>query len=317
MDLEIVNAKEFIESKPEEKEMAIKGLLERGSLGFLFGQPKIGKSLLAFNLALEASKGGIFLDTFPIPKPLRTLLLIGEGSRRSHWNRLRKIAGSKGIQNDNLKLLFNRRLKLDQRPDVNQLIAVIKEHHIDFLIVDPLFRYFIGDEKEGADMAKLINNIGLVQEKGVTVVIVHHVVKDTQGKSPGQRLRGHGSLHAAGETYIMIERLDGSRKTISIEFDYKDGEIESMKAKRNDDTLTFYAEGLNRAGIPDMVHILKENGGRMEQQQLISLSMNRFGIRSDKTVREILGHAKEIGVIDSRPLPGKGGPLELFITGGG
>ena len=159
---EIQTAEEFLQG-PDEVDWLVEGLIPRGSLCLVAGKPKVGKSLLALNLALAAVCSRPFLGR------------ACQGARAAV------------IQLEDPAALVRRRLRLmlpfppqglfisAGRPwgaDLQrELPALIKERSVGLLVIDPLVLWSLGGRVSIAESLRRLRRV--VQETGVTVVVVH------------------------------------------------------------------------------------------------------------------------------------------------
>src|SRR5262249_32856100 len=83
----------------------------------------------------------------------------------------------------------------------------------DWVILDPLARFFSGDENSAREIGRLVNALdGLIQDVGVAIELVHHTGKPSamDRREGGQRLRGSSALFAAADSVLVLDRAKGS-----------------------------------------------------------------------------------------------------------
>lgn len=193
------NAKKFplicaaeLTAKPISIQWLLTGILERGSLNLLFGEPAAGKSLFALDWAFCVAHG-IHWHNYPTEQT-DVVVIAGEG-----------FAGmARRLQA--LESKYNRpspdRLFISERPadliDENNAqwvadsIAAICPNP-GLVIIDTLHRNMTGDENSSADIGQFLANIdNYLKRLGAAVLIVHH-----SGHGTAQRSRGSSSIKAA------------------------------------------------------------------------------------------------------------------------
>lgn len=173
--------------------------------GCIWGPPNCGKSFVALDWALSVSAGIPWLDEFDtIQSPV--LYMAGEGAfslqkRVRAWQNAHEEANIEGMY------FQIRPLPLLEEDVIEEIIVAMDEYsdgtdvglNPGLVIVDTLNQFFGGgDEVQGPDMARFVNNLRrLSHEQNLSVVIVHH------SNATGQRERGHTSLR--GNVDVMFE----------------------------------------------------------------------------------------------------------------
>lgn len=193
------NAKPFplicaaeLTAKPISIQWLLEGIIERGSLNLLFGEPAAGKSLFALDWAFCLAHG--------IPwhqhatEQADVVVIAGEGFA-GMARRLKALE----IKHDRPA---PKRLYISQRP-ANLIDEVNAQWVADsitalcpnpgLIIVDTLHRNMAGDENSSSDIAQFIANLdNHLKPLGAAVLVVHH-----SGHGTTQRSRGSSSIRAA------------------------------------------------------------------------------------------------------------------------
>lgn len=173
---------------PEETKFLVdQGILPRGGRLLIAGSPKVGKSILADNLALSLAAGIPFLGRFPVDHPSRVLLLDRELSRWSLFSRMQELMdhrlGYKAAI-DNLLIDHDHLIRLDQKDAYDTLASLIESNGAEVIILDTAYKFFSGDVESAASVSKAFEVLDkVIHTTGVSVVLTHHMRK-RQAKDP-------------------------------------------------------------------------------------------------------------------------------------
>ena len=101
-------------------------------------------------------------------------------------------------------------LYLDEQENYNRFAAMVRTIQPNIIILDCFAACFGGDENNGADMARFIEQISLLkQENEASIVIVHHTNKNLLAGSV-DKARGHSRLAGWVDTLCyMVEQPSG------------------------------------------------------------------------------------------------------------
>ena len=180
-----------------EPNFLVDGMIERGSLAMIFGQPASGKSFLAVDLAASIATGRAF-------QGLKTqkgdvVYIAGEGYRGLK-RRFTAWATYHDVSPEEIRVMISRSA-VDYRDEraaqelETELIRARESGLAPVLfIVDTLARnYGGGDENSNSDMGKFISVIDQFNVKfGCATLIIHH-----SGHGENQRARGASALRGA------------------------------------------------------------------------------------------------------------------------
>jgi hypothetical protein len=189
----------------------VKGLLGRGDLSCVYGEPGCSKSFLALDLCLHMASG---FNSWLGHKMQQggVVYVAAEGGRGMES---RVIAWDKRHKPDGNRPFYLVTSDVDLRsPEghVTALISDIKqvsehmEYPLKLVVIDTLSRAMAGgNENSPDDMGAFIKNCGKIQEETKAhVMIIHH-----KGKDDGRGPRGHSSLRGAVDTAISVEKTGG------------------------------------------------------------------------------------------------------------
>ena len=195
-----VTAAALLAETPEPMVWIWESYLPKGALVLLVAYMKVGKSTLAYPLALAVAQGRPFLGYATTQTPV--LLLAVEEHPRDVRQRLERF----GLRKDDAVHVHRGRLTPSDRVDIERYI---REHGIGLVLLDTLSRYWqIKDENDNAQVMERISPfIDLAHETGATIVLVHHESK--AGGAGGRGIRGGSALLAAVDQALMLEKRKG------------------------------------------------------------------------------------------------------------
>lgn len=200
------------------------GLLMSEAVTFISGAGKVGKSTFALNLALSLATGKSFLG-FEIPQPVKVLFLQQEINEFNLQKRFKKMCNK--IKVDNGKFYCATcNLKLDNENDFSRLKSFIEEINPDVVILDPLYKFFLGlDENSSKEVKLLLDKLDMISKQyGVALVIIHHHKKSNGNEKFGSyQMRGSSTLFDYGDSYIILNK-DSKDKILRVDFELRNAE---------------------------------------------------------------------------------------------
>ena len=171
------------------------GGLVAGSLVLLGGDPGIGKSTIFLSVSLHlASKVG-----------KRVLYVSGEESLKQiklRANRMGEVEGE---------------LYFLSESNLNQLLEVVEEREIDFLVIDSIQTMFLEEVTASPGSVSQVREctsflLRLAKERGITIAVIGHVTKD--GNVAGPKILEHMVdvvLYFEGEQNSQLRILHGQK----------------------------------------------------------------------------------------------------------
>ena len=195
------------------KNYLVKGIIERGDLGVIYGAPAAGKTFVTLAMAGAIAMGKkAFLDHRV--RQCAVLYITLEG-KRGFEKRLEAMQRDDDYHGEKTPLFYNFCKGADFRHDsfVQGIEDTIKEQNIELVIIDTLAR-FLGDADENSTggINKALDFADqIITQTGAAVLFVHHSGKDAT-KGP----RGSSALRGAVDCEIALERdNDGRRLKLS------------------------------------------------------------------------------------------------------
>jgi hypothetical protein len=286
------------------------------------GPPKVGKTLLATQLALCLTSGQDFLR-FPVRKS-RVLITQQEISTQAMYQRLTKMWPEAqtwgGDPENSLALLNETGLFLNREPDIASLREAIRLHEAQVVILDPLARFHTVNENAASEIGPLIQQLrAICFDLGCSMVLVHHFRKPTEGREDGPgSLRGSSVLHADADAILTMDRKDLQERSpeyVRLSFELRHEEsAPPMTLYRNPDTLIF---DVVKADEPPDIRTLLQTLSAMPspalQQDLIAAIHARTK-RSERAIRGDLYAAQKQGLLDRDWKPGPGSKATWSLT---
>lgn len=260
------------------------GILQPMSRLFVGGQSKIGKSFFVINLALSLASARPFLN-FPVPRPLKMLLLQSELTDRNLQLRLQKMTdGMEGVP-DNLYIKSIRGMKLDNESDCMKLSGILDTIKPDVLCIDPLACFHTLDENSASEMRTLLDNLDrLITKHKMALIISHHHRKPSQFENQGGgQLRGSSVLFDWGDSYITMNDSGGNAR--SVLFTLRNAQSPpKMIIGLNDRLLyeVYGVEGQSKVDETLIYDLIDSEGGIIGNKELIVKIMEQSKC-SDKT----------------------------------
>lgn len=188
-------------------EWLIERYIEANSMVILFGEPGVGKSFIALDMACCIATGEAW-QGFPV-KQGPVFYIAGEG-HAGLGRRLAALCKHRGVKLQNI-MISNTAIALTERENVEAMVRMIRrlinEHGTPALIVvDTLARNFGGlDENSNKDMGLFVQHMDrLKYELQTTVLIVHHT-----GQGNKDRARGASALKGAVDIEHRVEARAG------------------------------------------------------------------------------------------------------------
>jgi hypothetical protein len=191
----------FDEPEPLEPEWILEDILARGSLTALVAKPKVGKTTIAYELAVRVSQGRPYLGR---ATQRGSVLIIGvEEHRREIKRRLRNLAA------DQPDAIYVHAGPLTDSPDtLHALRDFIGRNGIALVIIDTLNAFWsVSEENDAGAVTQAIKPVlELARETNAAVLLIHHARK-SEGNH-GDDIRGSGALFSLLDVALILKRHD-------------------------------------------------------------------------------------------------------------
>lgn len=263
---------EMLSSETERREDIITGLLPVESLMVLYGVPKVGKTILAMNLAFHLAAGEDW-HSLQIPKPRKVLYIIMEGGIQSLRSRLETIwLGAVSHDKGNLAIWAVPPLDIMNPAHFAALETEIEAFGPDVIFVDPLIKIHRADENDNAGMQRVMDQMRtLITAKNRTMIIVHHASKT------GNTARGASSIVGDADASLRLaweDREDhiGLRRLYFEDIRHVEAPM-SLYLDLNPETLTFISNKSDQ-GIAERILV---DAPEMTRRDLVAAIRARTG----------------------------------------
>ncbi len=283
----------------DEEYIVGEGVLTRGGKLLIYAKSGAGKTTLVDHLGGALATGRPFLGRYAIDRPRRVLVVQGELSVPEMASHAQQLIGA-GFGTDNL--LFARMTDLKLPGGEQRLRALVQEHRIEILALDPWYRLFSGDSSDKAEQVGVVFDVcDRLLEQGLieAVILVHHA------NVTGLRTAGSWMFEGWPSTILRLEKVAGVTDQRILVFE----KIRAPSSSLLDERLRIR---LGEAGylpvIPDQPQqsagatlariIVAESGGQLHRKPLIERLMARAGCRP-RAANKYLGQAVQTGELHS------------------
>jgi len=198
------------EDIPRPKWLIRKYVLEK-SIAILAGPPGGGKTLLAFDWAVQVANAG-----------KRVFIVENEGSRWALQERLRRACAAAGLDSLPQALRFERNfgLSLAHKPSVIMFAEEMVGY--DLIVLDSMQTLCPGlDENNPTEMGPVSDHLKLICEiSGATDLTIHHATKASWKPKEWPTLadiRGHGSLAGRIDAAFIVKPISSTESSITSE----------------------------------------------------------------------------------------------------
>jgi hypothetical protein len=181
-------------AEPPPVRWLVEGLMCRGDVHLLMGDPNLGKSWLTMDLALSIAQGRGDWIGQKVLEQGRVLYIDEENPEDLVYDRLIKL-GMTTEDAKNIRYINNENIRLDR--NVDELIEEALEFEPTLIVIDAMRRIHTGDENSAGEMNKLFNDSikPLARETGAAVIMIHHANKGDSNSS-FKRTAGSGDIGA-------------------------------------------------------------------------------------------------------------------------
>jgi KaiC/GvpD/RAD55 family RecA-like ATPase len=220
-------------NEPERKSI-VKGVFSVGEFSVIYGEPKSGKSFLAFDLALSVARGIPWFGRKVVQGAVLYIAAEGTGGIPKRIKAYFKYHSTNADNVPFFAIPFAADLlRQDTTADVNVIIQSIHQieqeygEKVQLIVIDTLSRTMPGgDENSAKDMTSYIRNCDQIREQtGAHVTVIHHKPKGSNNTP-----RGHSSLFGAVDGLILVKKIgEANAWTLEASKDDADGNMEGFE----------------------------------------------------------------------------------------
>lgn len=202
--------------RPSE-EYLIDGLIPKGHIGIIVGNPQERKTFLMLYLSLCGASGKSVFGIMNVPRKLKIFIIDEENGKPEIDKRIKSLKEGMKLGQENLEIaylsFFN--AKLDQPSKQKRIISFIEQFKPDLVFVDCLQRVLgIDIDKENQKLSEFLTGFvrPVVSKYGCSWVFLHHYRKrDQKSKyfNPMDEIRGATELRNIARFAIGLQRPHG------------------------------------------------------------------------------------------------------------
>ncbi len=198
----LTHAGDLLNEPEETTDWLVEGLLPSGGFSVITAKPKVGKSTLVKQMALNIAQGIPFLDR---PSMQGAVIYLAFEDKRAE---IRKHLRAMGMTGDDPFYVYAGGAPLDA---IKKITSDIKRIKPVLLVIDTLFRLI--RLKDGNSYNEVTNAldplIRLARDSGVSILAIHHSKK---GDSDIEDcLLGSTAIFGSVDTTILLKRYEGYR----------------------------------------------------------------------------------------------------------
>lgn len=179
----------------------LKGMIAPGDVGCIFGDPGVGKSLIAPHIGYAIAQGR---DAFGMRTRQGKVFYVAAEDPTGMRSRITALAKQYGNE-DSFVLVEGVSTLLDKTaPDLAALRKAVIEQQPSLVVIDTLAMAFPGLEENSAEAMGRVVKVGrALAESGAAVVFIHHGTK-AEGNTP----RGHSLLNGALDFALRLTKAE-------------------------------------------------------------------------------------------------------------
>ena len=208
----IVSIGKLVAEHPNLHNVVIDGLLRRGETCNVIAAPKVGKSWLAYDMALSTATGGEWLNRYRCQRG-RVLLVDNELHPPTIAHRIPVVAEALSIELDEYQDMIDVLALRGSLLDLNgiaRLLTTVKHGDYSLVILDAWYRATPSgvSENDNGQVAILYNTIDrIASQLGCAWINVHHASKGAQGdKAVTDVGAGAGSQSRAADSHVILRQ---------------------------------------------------------------------------------------------------------------
>lgn len=209
-------------------EWQIDGFIPATGLTLLYGDPSVGKTFFAIDIACAVASGSRWRG-----KPTRqgSVLLIAAEDSAGAQKRLRAYCVDNQIDHTDLDMRISERsINLMDPGFIDLVVEDLRAlGNPRLVVIDTLVTSAPGvDENTSRDMSRFLNHCKQIYEAtGVVVIVIHHC-----GKDQSRGARGWSGLKAAADTVINIQkRTDHMTASVEKQKNWTSGDVFGFRLK--------------------------------------------------------------------------------------
>lgn len=197
-ELKFICLRELTSISTVEDQFLIEGFLWERDHIILMAKEKVGKSILAMQMACALSSGKPFLGEYNVFEPVEVIYISTEGKQHQLVERFKSMTGAVEAGMDRLHVLSTHSIALDTNDGCQFLEELIDRQGIKprAIFLDPLYMSMEGDLSDNRASRAMARNIRKLAEKyNAAIILVHHEHRSKRSED--------GALIEEGDNAIM------------------------------------------------------------------------------------------------------------------
>ena len=306
----------------------VEGLIELGDQVLLYGQPKVGKTFLAIQLACALATGRPFLK-WEVKQRRKVLYINFEMGERVFARRISKflIQPKEGLSEPDLVSHFDEQIKdhllfsvsprsANISSQKKALAKLIAEHSPDFIVFDTLAKLHGVDEKENNAIQHVLTEVrNVCQKEGdpIAHMIVHHARKtamnitDSAQNLTAAEIRGGSAIRGEADVILGLASSAGGAgggAKMKLIMEARNVSLEDLDLEVGDERIFRPAEEQSRQAIKnDFYENLRAAAGEIRKSDVIRILAKNHGIETDTVAKDIGKWMKEDKQIKQKKCP--------------
>ena len=207
----------------EKVEWLVPGLIANNTVGFTVGLPETNKTWVMMDLAIEAARGGMWLNKFPTTKS-RVLFIDQERFAGETKRRFRALLAGKGVHaaqlDGRLEIWCGTTVRVDLDHSFEAFQRRLGEFSPDLVIVDSFATFHTKEENNRTDIQIVMERIKrLRQQYNCAFMFIDHenkgVFQAEADEAPSaMRMSGSVAKPAAAELVLTVRSKGGGRSAV-------------------------------------------------------------------------------------------------------
>jgi hypothetical protein len=195
------------------------GFLPKATLTLLGGAIQAGKSTIAMSLAATVTTGGFWPDGSRCVSPGNVIFWSSEEIVKSVVKPRLMVAGANTSRILTIESSLDENgqpCAFDPAQDIPLLrSAILNLGSVSLVIIDPMITAVSGDTNKATDVRRSLQPIvNLAEEFDCTVLGIHHLAKNSEGKSTNDRMLGSQAFAAMARIVLVAAKAEDSENRV-------------------------------------------------------------------------------------------------------
>ncbi len=211
---QIVKSGQLSKMELPEAEFLVEGLIPKGGITILAGNPSSGKSWLLLEIAKAVSSNMLLFDKFNT-KEAKVLYIDEESSLTEIKRRWKMLEPPYMTLTDFMSL---QGFKIDDPEHRKALLDLAEWRHYGLIVFDSMRDIHNINENDSQQAQEIIDFLRAFTRKGITILMSHHHRKESflSPKDPSQILRGSTAILAGIDCLFSVENPKSTGQMIEL-----------------------------------------------------------------------------------------------------